>query len=76
QIEAMQIESELLYFRKNHGIAGVWTHMLLSTVADAILWLKHLLKGKSLPSLAVHTKHAALVWSLFRRTAWATRPTR
>jgi len=76
QIEAMQIESEMLYFRKNHGIAGVWAQLLLSTAADAIILLKRLLQRKSAASLAVHAKHAALVWSLFRRTAWATRPTR
>ncbi len=76
QIEAMQIESELLYFRKNHGITGVWSQVLLSTAADAILLLKRLLKGTHPSGLSAHTRHAALVWSLFRRTAWATRPTR
>lgn len=76
QIEAMQIESELLYFRKNHGITGVWAQVLLSAAADAIIVLKTLLQRKSPADLAAHTKHAALVWSLFRRTAWATRPTR
>lgn len=76
QIEAMQIESELLYFRKNHGITGVWAQVLLSAAADAIIVLKSLLQRKSPADLAAHTKHAALVWSLFRRTAWATRPTR
>lgn len=76
QIEAMQIESELLYFRKNHGISGVWTHLLLSTAADTAIALKRLLQKGSLAGLSVYTKHAALVWSLFRRTSWATRPTR
>lgn len=76
QIEAMQIESELLYFRKNHGIAGVWAQVLLSAAADVIIVLKRLLQRKSPAELGVHKKHAALVWSLFRRTAWATRPTR
>lgn len=76
QIESMQIESELLYFRKNHGITGVWAQLLLSTAADSIILLKRLLKGRTLSGLSAHTRHAALVWSLFRRTAWATRPTR
>lgn len=76
QIEAMQIESELLYFRKNHGVAGVWAQVLLSAAADAIIVLKRLLQRKSPAGFAAHARHAALVWSLFRRTAWATRPTR
>lgn len=76
QIEAMQIESELLYFRKNHGIAGVWADVLLSTAADGIVLLKHLLRRKSPAGPRACANHIALVWSLFRRTAWATRPTR
>lgn len=47
QIEALQIESELLYFRKNHGVAGVWMNVLLTTLGDAIIVLKRLLKQKS-----------------------------
>ncbi len=76
QIEAMQIESELLYFRKNHGITGIWAHVLLTAAADSIILLKHLLRGKPAAGRGVHIRHVALVWSLFRRTAWATRPTR
>ncbi len=76
QIEAMQIESELLYFRKNHGIGGVWANVLLTVAADGIVLLKHLLRRKSTTDAAACTTHIALVWSLFRRTAWATRPTR
>ena len=76
QIEAMQIESELLYFRKNHGIAGVWVNVLLTVAADGIVLLKHLLRRKSPVDPRAYAKHIALVWSLFRRTAWATRPTR
>ncbi len=76
QIEAMQIESELLYFRKNHGLSGVWAHVLLTFAADGIVLLKHLLRRKSSANPRPTTAHIALVWSLFRRTAWATRPTR
>lgn len=76
QIEAMQIESELLYFRKNHGIAGVWANVLLTVAADTIILLKRLLRRKSPADAGVYATHIALVWSLFRRTAWATRPTR
>jgi N-acetylglucosaminyl-diphospho-decaprenol L-rhamnosyltransferase len=37
QIEALQIESELLYFRKNHGVAGVRMNVLLRRLGDAII---------------------------------------
>jgi hypothetical protein len=76
QIEAIQIESELLYFRKNHGIAGVWASVLLSLCADGITVLKRALKRQSPLGLRSCSRHAALVLRLFRRTAWATRPTR
>lgn len=76
QIEAMQIESELLYFRKNHGIAGVWANVLLTVAADAVVLLKRLLRRKSPADPGAYARHIALVWSLFRRTSWATRPTR
>lgn len=76
QIEAIQIESELLYFRKNHGIAGVWGHVLLTFCADALILLKRLLLHRSPTHLATYTNHSALVWVLFRRTAWATCSTR
>lgn len=76
QIEAIQIESELLYLRKNHGFTGVWIHMLLTTSGEAILLFKRLLQRPSMAGLSAHCGHVAQVWSLFRRTAWATRPTR
>lgn len=76
QIESMQIESELLYFRKNHGLFGVCLHLLLTVAADALLPLKQLLRGRDRADPAACARHAAQVWSLFRRTAWATRPTR
>jgi GT2 family glycosyltransferase len=75
QLEALQIESELLYFRKNHGVAGVWMNVLLLTLGDAIIVLKHLLKRRSPLALGAYARHVALVWSLFRRTRWGTRPT-
>ena len=76
QIESMQIESELLYFRKNHGIAGVCANVLLSACGDTINLLKHLLRRRSPAGFVVCTQHIALVCSLFRRTSWGKYPTR
>jgi N-acetylglucosaminyl-diphospho-decaprenol L-rhamnosyltransferase len=76
QIESMQIESELLYFRKNHGIAGVCANVLLSACGDTINLLKNLLRRRSNASFAVCAQHIAMVWSLFKRTSWGKYPTR
>ncbi len=76
QLEAHVIESELLYFRKNHGIADAWLGALLMTLGDAIIVLKRLAKWRLPIDIRAHARHATLVWSIFRRTSWGTRPTR
>lgn len=76
QIEAIQIESELLYFRKNHGIAGVWANVIFSILGDAIVLAKRLLRRRLPVGFRAYVKHMAMVWSLFRRTRWGTVPTR
>ena len=76
QIEVLQIESELLFFRKNHGLGGALMSLLLSTLADLVLAAKHLLKGKGLAGLSTYWRHSVTVWRLFARTRWGTVPTR
>lgn len=76
QISTLQIESELLYFRKNHGILGVVNAVVLSVAADVILSVKWLLKGRHPSGLAAYAKHAIQVLSVFLRTSWGSRPTR
>lgn len=76
QISALQIESGLLYYRKHHGLAGLWLNVLLVTLADALLAIKWLLRGRPLQGLGAYWTHARTTWSLLRRTEWACRPTR
>jgi N-acetylglucosaminyl-diphospho-decaprenol L-rhamnosyltransferase len=76
QISALQIESELLFFRKHHGVAGMWTAMALTAVADAYLALKWVLKRRDLAGTRPYWRHAGTTWSLLRQTAGGTRPTR
>lgn len=76
QISELQIESEMLYFRKQYGRSGAWLAIALASVADGVLVLKSIAKEKSLSGVGVYAKHFAATWSLFRRTAWATRATR
>lgn len=75
QISALQVESELLYFRKNYGIFGVLVSVLLTLIADLILMVKRILKRRP-QGLASHIKHSLVVLSLFARTFGGSRPTR
>ena len=76
QLEALQVESELLYFRKNHGFGAVLGNVLLTVLADAINTFKRVLK----PGVALDAggawRHMALVCTTFARTRWATQATR
>lgn len=76
QIESLQIESELLFFRKNHGLIGVLVHLLLNTLADFILFLKAAIKLKSVSEIVFYLKRALFVWGMYFRTNFAKSPTR
>jgi N-acetylglucosaminyl-diphospho-decaprenol L-rhamnosyltransferase len=76
QISELQIESELLYFRKHYGLRGVWLSVLLTAFADIWLSLKWLLRQRTLSGLSVFWKDFVCRVSLFERTSWATKPTR
>ena len=76
QIPALQIESALLYYRKHHGLVGLWLGVVLAVLGDALLALKRLLRGRPLGGAGASFAHARTTWSLLRRTGWAQRPTR
>ena len=76
QISTLQIESELLYFRKHHGLLGLVAHMLLVCAGDLILALKALLKARGRVALAACWQHARVTWRLLRDTKLASQPTR
>lgn len=76
QIEALQIESEMLYFRKNHGISRVMQNAFLTTLADGILLMKDILKLRHLNALGRHLSHALLVWNMLMRTRFGKEATR
>ncbi len=65
QLSSLQIESELLYFRKNHGLGGVMMNMFLGTLADSILLLKDIIKLRRPRWFVMHFTHVLLVWKLF-----------
>ncbi len=76
QLSALQVESELLYFRKNHGLAGVLIDTCLSLGADVLHAVKQLLKGKGAAGATSAWKHARLLLGLCLRTHLGSRPTR
>jgi N-acetylglucosaminyl-diphospho-decaprenol L-rhamnosyltransferase len=76
QISELQIESELLYFRKHHGLLGVLLSIIFTALADMLLSAKWLLRQQTLTGLGIYWKDFASHVSLFVRTSWATKPTR
>ena len=75
QISALQIESELLYFRKHNGLLGLAATIALSLLGDAIRALKWTLKGRW-SDTSVFWQHSATVCRLARLTRLGTRATR
>lgn len=76
QLPTLQIESELLYFRKHHGLLGLASHMVLVSLGDLILALKALLKGRGWAAIGACWQHARVTWALLRETKLASQPTR
>lgn len=76
QISALQVESELLYFRKHHGLSGLGLHLVLTHFGDAILALKDLIKGRGVGLALQRYANSRMVRSLLRQTDWAQQATR
>jgi len=68
QISSLQIESELLYFRKNYGLSTVISNVLLVTLADSMRILIDLIKLRRPQGQFAYYAHSQLVWKLFFRT--------
>lgn len=76
QLEALQIESELLYFRKNHGFLDMMADVMLNTLSCTYVMLKCLLKRDVTVSCTSLWSRVNLFWSLLVATRLGTRPTR
>ena len=76
QISVLQIESELLYFRKHAGLAGLLSHLALSVLGAAILSLKSSLKGHAASHVSAHWHELSRVLTIARQTRLGTVPTR
>lgn len=76
QISALQTESELLYFRKHHGLLGLWSHLALTVAGDTILGLKALLRGLGWHAITQPFANTKQVAALYLTTHAGTAPTR
>jgi N-acetylglucosaminyl-diphospho-decaprenol L-rhamnosyltransferase len=66
QISALQIESELLYFRKHYGLAGLFIDLLLGVIADIVVAGKALLRANKEAIIAA-AQHA---WTMLKLSLW------
>ena len=76
QISELQVESELLYVRKHHGLAGLWLHLALTHVADVLMALKDLLRNRGLAAMRSQFKRGAMARRACGHTRWGAEPTR
>jgi GT2 family glycosyltransferase len=76
QISALQIESELLYFRKHHGVGGVLTSVFLTTLGDVIRACGGLLRHRNTARAADATRHSRTTLHRLIATGLASRATR
>lgn len=76
QINSLQIESELLYFRKNYGFLTAVLSALLNTLSDVIQIFKNVIKFRPPKASFQNIVHSLLVWKLFFLTHMGKQPTR
>lgn len=76
QISALQIESELLYFRKHHGVSGVLTSVFLATLGDVVRACGGLLRRWDTARAAAAMRHSGTMLQRLAATGLASRATR
>ena len=76
QISQLQIESELLYFRKYYGVTGLVIGVILSMFADILTALKSLLRRFDFGGATAAVRHGLAVFRILGATRFATQPTR
>ncbi len=73
QVEKLQVESELLYFRKNHGLFILVLHILLVIIADLLILSKNLVGFKKLHFVKLLC-HSWLYFRLLFLTRFGVKP--
>jgi hypothetical protein len=73
QISALHAESELLYFRKHHGLTGVWMSVFLTSLVDLSRALKRLVVLRDPRRALAALGHIRLVLMLLAETGMGSR---
>ena len=76
QISPLQIESELLYFRKHHGLTGVLMAVLLTNLGNSMRAWNGLLRYGSLAHASRAMRHSGVTFQRLFATILASRATR
>jgi N-acetylglucosaminyl-diphospho-decaprenol L-rhamnosyltransferase len=76
QIDALAIESNLLYIRKHHGRGGLAAHVAFSGLAALLLGTRELVRRHGPYRLVSGLRRWRATLGLLWRTRFATRPTR
>ena len=75
QLSALQVESELLYFRKHHGLSGLMAGVFLQSLVFAISGLRRQLQRPPQPQTG-GAQRLSLLWRVVLSTRVGRRPTR
>lgn len=75
QLLPLRIESELLYFRKHYGVAGVLAAVLLATLGDLVNACNGMARRLDTARVAEAMRHAGTVFKLLIDTRLASRTT-
>jgi N-acetylglucosaminyl-diphospho-decaprenol L-rhamnosyltransferase len=76
QISTLQIESELLYFRKHYGVTGVMAAVFLAILGSAMTASKGLVRRLDTARAATAVRHAWTMLKLLVDTGLGSRATR
>jgi GT2 family glycosyltransferase len=76
QISHLQVESELLYFRKHYGIVGVIAWIVLTACGALLSLFKDAIRPARQQLRAAHREQLATLLSLLTPTRWGLRSTR
>jgi N-acetylglucosaminyl-diphospho-decaprenol L-rhamnosyltransferase len=76
QLSSLQIESELLYFRKYFGLSGVFASIALSLIADVTFIIRRSIKRIDIKEATAALRHISAMFKILFATGLASRPTR
>jgi N-acetylglucosaminyl-diphospho-decaprenol L-rhamnosyltransferase len=76
QVARLQVESELLYFRKHYGLLGLLATVILTACGTLLAIIKDAVRPAKAGLREGQKEKLKIVLSLLRPTRWAFRPTR